>query len=419
MLLSALILASSLLSIPKHNAFQPLAHPTLQSRNVLPQQNLRCANKSNYGLNRHDATNNCTGGKHRLLIFGLGNIGTLLAESAKSTVENKSNNNHNGRDIYTPSYFEHVYGTTRIKKTIDEVQVLNITSCQEWEHILTTCTHILVTVPPIDSHSNANQDVCVGARPRRWTYFCDSILNHPHLSLRELIPKNTWLGYISTTSVYGNHDGKWVTEHSEAKCQPGSKGELYLRAEEEWKKAARECGWKLHIFRCAGLYGDGRSALHTLVKSGFEHRMEDNEGRVALKKAEYPTSRIHEEDVVRAILHAMFNPSYSKAGESCIWNLADDDPASRSEVMVFGSNLLDEAGITPFPNRTLTPVDSEKVETNKGQKSQREKRRKLDKKRVFNRRMKTDLLPDGKLIYPTYREGLMSILNNNKDVWML
>ncbi|KAL7518013.1 hypothetical protein ACHAWX_002882 [Stephanocyclus meneghinianus] len=417
MLLSPLILASSLLPIPQYNAFQPLVQPTIRSRNVLPQQNLRYANKSNYGLNQHEATNNCTGSKNRLLIFGLGNIGTLLAERAKFAVENNNNNNNNCLDVYTPSHFQHVYGTTSKKKTIDDVEVLNITSCQEWERILTTCTHILVTVPPINSHSNADQDICVGAGPRRLTYCCDSILNHPHLSLRESIPKNTWLGYISTTSVYGNHDGEWVTEHSEEKCQPGSKGELYLRAEEEWRKAARECGWKLHIFRCAGLYGNGRSALHTLIKSGLEHRMEDNEGGAASKKVDYPTSRVHEEDVVRAILHAMFNPFQSEAGQSWIWNLADDDPAPRSEVMVFGSNLLDKAGITLFPSRALTPVDSEK-EAYKGQKSQREKRRKLDKKRVCNRGMKTDLLPDGKLIYPTYREGLMSILNNNKDVWM-
>jgi nucleoside-diphosphate-sugar epimerase len=147
--------------------------------------------------------------------------------------------------------------------------------------------------------------------------------------------------------------------------------------------------------------------------------MEGNDGGAAVKKVEYPTSRIHEEDVIRAILHAMSNPDLSEAGQSCIWNLADDDPAPRSEVMVFGSNLLHEAGITPFPERAITHVDSEEEETHKGQQSQREKRRKTDKKRVCNRRMKSELLPDGKLIYPTYREGLRSVLNNNKDAWVL
>ncbi|KAL3792884.1 hypothetical protein HJC23_004809 [Cyclotella cryptica] len=404
------------LSLPQYNAFQPPAQTSNQIRTVLPQQHLRGINQAFDGLHGEETTTNFEGVINRLLIFGLGNIGTLLAESSsRCTIHDNENNVRNDRDVYTPSYFDHIYGTTRDEKTIDGVQVLNMSSCQEWKHILPTCTHILVTVPPIDSHFNSKQQIYVGGRPRKWTYFCDSILNHPHVSLREMIPKSTWIGYISTTSVYGNHDGEWVTEDSELKCQPGSKGELYLKAEEEWRKAARECGWKLHIFRCAGLYGNGRSALHTLMKCGFEPRMGDD-GAGAVKRVEYPTSRIHEEDVVWAILRAMLHHDHSAVGQGCIWNLADDDPAPRSEVMFYGSKLLDETGIAPFPDRALTPVNSIVGEQ---QESQREKRRKLDRKRVCNLRMKTGLLPDGRLIYPTYREGLKSILRNNKDAWLL
>ncbi|KAL7517658.1 hypothetical protein ACHAWX_002569 [Stephanocyclus meneghinianus] len=86
--------------------------------------------------------------------------------------------------------------------------------------------------------------------------------------------------------------------------------------------------------------------------------MEDNECGAALKEVEYPTSRIHGENVVQAILHAMFNPYHSEAGQSCFWNLACDNPAPQSEVMDFGSNLLDKSGITPFANRAFPLVDS-------------------------------------------------------------
>lgn len=327
---------------------------------------------------------------NRLLIFGLGNIGMLVAEKAKTFSINEDN----------MPYFDHVLGTTRGAKELNDIQVVHVAS-DELKCILPTCTHVLVTSPPIDMKSNSDSmGVMVGGRPRSWEFFCDPILNHPHLSLCESLQPNTWIGYISTTSVYGNHDGNWVTEESKVKCQPGSKGELYYKAEKEWRIAARDCNWRLHIFRCAGLYSDTRSALHTLMKAGVRDRP------AAIGTMEHPTSRIHEEDVARIILHA--TAIGEETDDCCIWNLSDDEPAPRSEVIMYGPKLLENIGIS---------MPCHKHTKSQPRLSQRDKKRQSDNKRVSNQRIKATLLPGGKLLYPTYREGLKSVLDNNKEAW--
>lgn len=332
----------------------------------------------------------------RLMVFGLGNVGTLVAKEG-SFFRTENNNN---------IFFEQVYGTARSGKSIEGVEVVQFNSQHKLKCILPSCTHILVTIPPVDTNTTAS----VGGRPRKWSYFCDPVLDHPNFSLRDLVSPGTWIGYVSSTSVYGNHDGEWVTEDSEVKCQQGSKGELYYRAEEEWRHASRECGWRLHVFRCAGLYGNGRSALHTLI---MRKQVEGNDETASTeknsKKKLYPTSRIHEEDVCRAVLYAMHHskPSF---GDCCTWNLADNNPAPRNEVMQYGIQLLDEADIispSAVDNRTkIKPPQSERA-----------KRRQTDRKRVDNKRMKELLLPSGELMYPTYKEGLRSVLEHNRKQW--
>ena len=340
-------------------------------------------------------TDNITNG-NRLLIFGLGNVGALVAERGTSLQINEG-------DLF----FKHVYGTTRSSgKEINGVQSIHFDAYQELEKIIPSCTHILVTIPPVDS-VDVNATL-VGGRPRQWKYFCDPVLNHPNFSLQDLLPVNTWVGYVSSTSVYGNHDGEWVTEESEVKCKPGTKAELYLRAEDEWRHAAQECDWRLHVFRCSGLYSNNRSAIHTIRKKGIV-----NIGYASVKPG-YPTSRIHEEDVSRAILSAMIVHNKQPAcGESCLWNLADDNPSPRSEVMAFGIKLLEEANLLPKKKNLESTVPN----MIKSKISERESRRSTDRKRIDNQRMKDLLLPDGKLAYPSYREGLQSILDHKKEEW--
>jgi hypothetical protein len=333
-----------------------------------------------------DANNNQL--NKRLLVFGLGNIGTLVAKMGSG-----------------PLSFERVYGTTRSGgKEIANVHTIQFDSYQDIRDIIPSCTHILVTIPPIDSEYTTNSTF-VGGRPRKWTYFCDPVLNNPKLRLSEIAKPNTWIGYVSSTSVYGNHDGNWVNEDSDVKCEPTSKGALYLRAENEWIDASNSCGWRLHVFRCAGLYGDGRSALHTIRKRGIQ-----KENKSSAMKVDNPTSRIHEEDAARAILSSMliYKTDDDDDDTSCKrYNLADDNPAPRSEVMAFGRDLLDSSNL--LPSQTPQPSSGRRP-------SEREKRRKTDNKRVANKKMKESLLPDG-LWYPTYREGLKAILDTNKHKW--
>lgn len=351
---------------------------------------------------------------NRLIVFGLGNVGTLVAKRSTDFTDGNS-------DV---PFFDHVYGTTRSGKDSPEcVESIDFDSYEKLEEILPTCTHVLITIPPVDPSTTApsndeNNDatLLLGGRPIQWKYFCDRVLNHPTYSIQDLLPSNSWVGFVSSTSVYGNHDGEWVSEESEVKCKPGTNGELYYRAENEWRNASKECGWRMHVFRCAGLYGNGRSAIHTLRKKGIASIGLDGErasaGEEKRSKKISPTSRIHEEDVSRAILSAMMN-NEPVAGESCLWNLADDNPAERNKVMEFGKELLAKANLLREAGSTKTTQQSKTALSLSG----RERRRLLDRKRVANLRMKDLLLPDGTLLYPSYREGLHAVLEANKEKW--
>lgn len=328
---------------------------------------------------------------NKLLVFGLGNIGSLVARIAATPLS-----------INNTSSFGKVYGTTRSGKDIARVRTIQFDSYQELRDIIPSCTHIIITIPPIKSKDTTNTTL-VGGRARNWNYFCDPVLNNPILRLNEIAKPNTWIGYVSSTSVYGNHDGDWVNEYSDVKCDPTSKGALYLRAENEWIDASKSCGWKMNVFRCAGLYGDGRSALHTIRKRGIQHEKKPSAVIVG-----NPTSRIHEEDAARAILSAMLISDEADGDPSCrLYNLADDNPAPRSEVMAFGHELLDASNL--LPGQTLQM-------SSKRRPSEREKRRRTDRKRVDNKLMKEHLLPEG-LLYPTYREGLKAVLDINREKW--
>jgi len=338
-------------------------------------------------------TYNNTTTQNRLIVFGLGNVGSLVAERGSSLQVDKG-----------VPFFEHVYGTTRTTKDIvDGVQSIGFEDYQELEKILPYCTHVLVTIPPLNPSTDINSDN---------QQYCDPVLNHSNYSIKDILPANTWIGYISSTSVYGNHDGEWITEESETKCEAGTRAEVYLKAENEWINAAEECDWKLHIFRCAGLYSNNRSALHTIRKNGAE--VIDN---ALTKKIGSPTSRIHEEDVCRAVLSAM-NYNESISGGTNLWNLADDEPEVRSKVMAYGAQLLEEANLLPKKKKVGSSTKTvTNTKTTKPKQSERASRRSIDRKRVDAQRMKDLLLPDGKL-YPTYREGLTSILDSNRMKWL-
>ena len=167
----------------------------------------------------------------RLIIFGLGNVGALVAERSTSLILPLTTSEEAEAD---KPYFDHVYGTIRScnsggGKEISGVQSIDFNNANELKRAITLCTHVLVTIPPTDPPNDSSED-------EDEKFICDPVLNHPDFSLEKLLPTNTWVGYISSTAVYGNHDGDWVTEASETKCECVTRAETYLTAENEWRE---------------------------------------------------------------------------------------------------------------------------------------------------------------------------------------
>jgi len=201
----------------------------------------------------------------------------------------------------------------------------------------------------------------------------DPVLDRMGEVLRAAAP--AWTGYLSTTGVYGDHGGAWVTE--ETPVNPTlDRSRRRLAAETRWRAMGA------HIFRLAGIYGPGRSAVDT-VRAGQARRV---------VKPGQVFSRIHVEDIAGAVLASLARPH-----PGAIYNLCDDDAAPPQEVIAHACALL---GLEPPPEvsweaaqATLSPMALSFY---------------ADNKRVDNAKMKRDL--GVALQYPSYREGLRSCL---------
>ena len=191
-----------------------------------------------------------------------------------------------------------------------------------------------------------------------------------------------WLGYLSTTGVYGNRDGGWVDESS-ALAPTGERGRRRVAAERRWLDLHRRYGLPVHLFRLAGIYGPGRSALDS-VRAGRAQRI-DKPGKMF--------SRINVEDIVQALRASMARPDPGAA-----YNLCDDDPAPPRAVIEFACELL---GVSPPPLVTLETADLSEVALSFY----------ADNKRVANRRMKDAL--GVRLHYPSYKDGLRALLRES------
>ena len=194
-------------------------------------------------------------------------------------------------------------------------------------------------------------------------------------SVIESAPLLQWFGYLSTTVVYGNHDGNWVDETTP--CTPsGLRGEKRLKAEQDWSSLALP----LHVFRLAGIYGPGRNALET-IKAGKARRI-DKPGQVF--------SRIHVEDIATTVVASMENPK-GKPGQPAIYNLCDDEPCEPRSVIEYGCQLLGQnpPPLVPFEEANLSAMGRTFYE---------------DNKRVRNDRIKQEL--GVTLRYPNYRVAL-------------
>ncbi len=223
---------------------------------------------------------------------------------------------------------------------------------------LETATHVLLSIPP-------------GADG-------DPAFAHHGQSIREN-SSITWIGYFSTVGVYGDAQGGWVDEGTEAK--PGSeRGKRRLAAERQWLGLAQNAGKHAAVFRLPGIYGPGRSALNDVL---------DGTARSIIKPGQV-FNRIHAEDIASAVIAAMERPHPGR-----VYNITDDEPGPPQDVVNFAAQLL---------GRSQPPsIDFATAELSSMARSFYS-----ENKRVANARMKAEL--GIRLKYPNFREGLMAIL---------
>ena len=185
----------------------------------------------------------------------------------------------------------------------------------------------------------------------------------------------SWFGYLSTTSVYGNHDGRWVDEN--IPVNPSSnRGLLRVEAENNWSNIN---DLPLHIFRLAGIYGPNRSPLDK-VRSG--------KAQLISKPGQF-FSRIHVEDIARVLKASIEMPN-----RGAVYNVCDDMPAAPDEVLDYAAKLIN------YPD--LPRVAFEKAELSPMAKSFYS-----DNKRVKNNRIKSELKIT--LKYPNFETGLNAL----------
>lgn len=204
--------------------------------------------------------------------------------------------------------------------------------------------------------------------------------------------------YLSSTGAYGDHSGEWVSEET-APNSPGSSGTARVLAEKAWTaavsgSASQEA--RLGILRLAGIYGYGRSALDTLLKKPITVDL-DNDATVAAKLI----SRVHTDDIVAAIL-AFINSQDAQG----LYNVADDEPASRAEVFAYARELLRSGAAGRACSEQLQYMEGLTTSLSAPVSLSR---RDLERasKRVLNRKLRGQLVPE--LSFPSYREGLDSI----------
>ncbi|MBV2360208.1 SDR family oxidoreductase [Thalassococcus sp. CAU 1522] len=254
----------------------------------------------------------------------------------------------------------HVFGTTRSLDKAEALADQNVTPVL-WDadlvsEALARSTHLLISAGPDDGG--------------------DPSLALAGEAIRARAGALDWAGYLSTTGVYGDHDGGWVDENT-ALTPSTRRGRARVAAEAEWRAIP---GLPLHIFRLAGIYGPGRGPF-AKVKAGTARR---------IIKPGQVFSRIHVDDIAQVLAASIARPD-----PGAVYNLCDDDPAPPQDVLAFAAELLgvDPPPEVPFDKADLTPMARSFY---------------AESKRVRNDRIKDEL--GVRLIHPDYRSGLRAML---------
>lgn len=292
--------------------------------------------------------------KHKTLFcFGYGycaaHLGRALSDCGQWRIMGTTRDNDKKRAMKLDGIQTYVFDND---KPLDDVR-----------YMLRNVTHILISTPPSD----------VG----------DPVFNiHAH----ELaaLPNLEWVGYLSTTGSYGDRDGAWVDETTVPR--PTTKrGSRRLKAEEQWLSLHHKNNIPVHIFRLAGIYGPGRSAIES-VRSGIARRID---------KPGHAFSRIHVDDITQVL-----QASIHSAQPGVVYNVCDDLPAPSHEVIAEACALI---GMEPPPLMSFDEVDMAPI-TRSFYK---------DNKRVRNDKIKREL--NVVLKYPSYREGLRDCFDSEEQ----
>lgn len=220
-------------------------------------------------------------------------------------------------------------------------------------------THILSSVPP-DAAG-------------------DPVIDHHGQDLAAL-EDVAWVGYLSTTGVYGDRGGDWVSEDDDLAAST-ERGRRRVAAERAWL----DLPLPVHLFRLAGIYGPGRNQLASL-RNGTAKRI-DKPGQVF--------SRIHVDDIADVLAASIRRPNPGAA-----YNVCDDEAAPPQDVVAFAAELLgvEPPPLVPFEAAQLSPMGRSFYAENK---------------RVRNDRIKSEL--GVQLAYPDYRAGLRALLASETD----
>ncbi|WP_282128661.1 SDR family oxidoreductase [Roseobacter litoralis] len=204
----------------------------------------------------------------------------------------------------------------------------------------------------------------------------DPVLRRLHAQITDHARQLKWVGYLSTTGVYGDHDGAWVDEDTPL-TPSTARGQARVAAEAAWQAIP---DLPLHIFRLAGIYGPGRGPF-SKVRAGTARRV--------IKKGQV-FSRTHVEDIAQVLMVSIQQPR-----PGAIYNVCDDDPAPPQDVIGHAAELL---GL-PLPPE----VDFETADMTPMARSFY-----AESKKVRNDLIKREL--GVVLKYPDYRSGLKAML---------
>ena len=277
--------------------------------------------------------------------------------------------------------FGHGYSAHALERLLpfDDWKILATTRSLEKSNVINNCkvsafiwpgtdlvseiknaTHILLSIPP-----NMDGDPV-------FLEYGNTIASSKNLK---------WIGYLSTTGVYGDHRGGWVDENTPLKPTT-ERGIKRVLAERQWLELAKESSLPLNIFRLAGIYGLGRGPF-SKVLAGTAKRI--------IKKGQV-FSRIHVDDIAQILLASINKPNLTG-----VYNVCDDLSAPPEDVLSYAAELLKKE-IPP----EIDFLDADMSEMARSFYA--------ESKRVHNKKIKTDL--GVVLKYVNYKEGLNALFNH-------